>query len=317
MGNGKIPKPPIQDKQPDDSQVRVDIGSCAPTHPLLAQFIASYSYSVGTLQEKDAKLIIRAYPSVMTQLYFEFSGGISEVLDSQDKFAFGHAGDASKTSVKKRTYLKQGLGSWFDIYQLPTTLESRPIKNLKVDLLPNTLYYLFSISPQEVANEDLQLADLVGVSTSQRMLEEMEAASTGKALIDIVERYFLKHLFTVQSTQPLSLNGLPALPNLVDSLTENADRYNKGERWLQKHYSQVYGMSFKQMQNNLKFQKAIATLFKAIQLSRPINLTDLAFDCGYFDQAHFIKDFKRFTGMTPGQFLRANAQPDSQHLFYW
>jgi AraC-like DNA-binding protein len=317
MAIGSKREHPISVSEQDDSQGWVDMGSCKSTHALLAQFIAGYSYSIGFLKEQESKLITRAYPSVMTQLYFEFSGGISEVRDSQGKFAFGESSDPTKTTVKKRTYVKQGLGSWFDIYQLPTTLESRPIKNLKVDLFPNTLYHLFNLSPHEIANEDLQLPDLIGVTTSTLMLEEMEAATTGKALIDIVERYFLNHLLGTQPNPSFLLNGEPKLPNVDDSLSENASRYNKGERWLQKRYAEVYGMSFKQMQNNLKSQQALVALSRAIQSNRPINLTDLAFDCGYFDQAHFIKDFKRFTGMTPGQYLRANVHPDSQHLFYW
>jgi AraC-like DNA-binding protein len=32
-------------------------------------------------------------------------------------------------------------------------------------------------------------------------------------------------------------------------------------------------------------------------------LSDLAYDNGYFDQMHFIKDFKRFAGDTPRRFV--------------
>ncbi|WP_369127980.1 helix-turn-helix domain-containing protein [Halomonas flagellata] len=33
-------------------------------------------------------------------------------------------------------------------------------------------------------------------------------------------------------------------------------------------------------------------------------LTDTAHEAGYFDQAHFIHDFKAVTGITPGDYLR-------------
>jgi len=39
--------------------------------------------------------------------------------------------------------------------------------------------------------------------------------------------------------------------------------------------------------------------------SRRHALTETAFDAGYFDQPHFNKDFKLFTGQTPTDFLKS------------
>ncbi|MBN0989567.1 helix-turn-helix domain-containing protein [Amphritea pacifica] len=301
----------------NEYQSWADFGSCSPAHALLTPFIAHYSYSIGCIREQDAKLITRAYPTVMTQLYFEFCGDLSEVKDSRGEFAFGKRTDNNNTVINKRTYIKQGLGSWFDIYQLPSKRDSRPIKNLKVDLYPNTLYQLFRLSPQELVTEDLQLEDLLGVTTSSLMLEEMEAAITGKELVAIVDRYFLNHLLKQGVNHSHSLQAELRFPKLNESLSHQAQSYNKSERWLQKRYAQIYGMSFKQMQSNLKFHQAHQALSGAIKKRQSICLTELAYHSGYFDQAHFIKEFKRFTGMTPGQYLRANVDADSLYLFYW
>ncbi|MES9859474.1 MAG: hypothetical protein ABW138_01365, partial [Candidatus Thiodiazotropha sp. 4PDIVS1] len=130
-----------------------DFGSISSQHPLLSRYVATYTYSVGCLREQEAKLITRAYPTVMTQIYFEFYGGLSEIRGKAHGFNQGaaHKSKADQISqgtvIEKRTYIKQGLGGWFDIYQLATKEQSRPIKNLKVDLYPMALYELFQCSP--------------------------------------------------------------------------------------------------------------------------------------------------------------------------
>lgn len=42
------------------------------------------------------------------------------------------------------------------------------------------------------------------------------------------------------------------------------------------------------------------------------SLTELAHGVGYFDQAHFIRDFKFFTGLTPGEFLKQHSSVTEQ-----
>jgi AraC-like DNA-binding protein len=43
------------------------------------------------------------------------------------------------------------------------------------------------------------------------------------------------------------------------------------------------------------------------------SLTSIAYGCGYFDQSHFIKEFKSFTGLTPSAYLKS-VSPVNQLL---
>jgi len=48
-----------------------------------------------------------------------------------------------------------------------------------------------------------------------------------------------------------------------------------------------------------RFQAVVET----VQTLRDVNWTDIAAACGYFDQAHFIHDFRAFSGFTPTQYF--------------
>ena len=74
------------------------------------------------------------------------------------------------------------------------------------------------------------------------------------------------------------------------------------------------GLSKKQLER--KFPRAVGTTPKTFaRLSRFLNichhidthrgtkLTQLTYECGYFDQAHFIKELKAFSGFTPKKFF--------------
>ena len=292
-----------------------DYGSCRTQHTELMPFVAGYTYSVGCIREQNARQITRAYPTPMTQLYFEFCGNLSEAYKPDGPVTLSGRAD-STGSIDKRTYIKTGLGEWFDIRQIASPQPERPVKNLKIDLYPHTLYYLFQRSPTELHLEDLHLADLLGVHTASLMQEEMEAAVSGPQLVAIAEHYLLGQYYRIQS-EHLKNRVIPdILPRPDQSLSQQATYYQKSERWLQKHYREVCGMTFRQMQTNLKFQRVLDLFQQAIRQKHPINMTEIAYHCGYFDQAHFIKAFRHFSGMTPGQYLKQQAGADHL-LFYW
>jgi AraC-like DNA-binding protein len=81
---------------------------------------------------------------------------------------------------------------------------------------------------------------------------------------------------------------------------ELADYCHTSVRQLQRHFDQTIGVSPKFYARTIRFARAQQRLM----LQADSDLTELAYDCGYFDQAHFIKDFRAFTGRTPSQYAK-------------
>ncbi len=52
---------------------------------------------------------------------------------------------------------------------------------------------------------------------------------------------------------------------------------------------------------------------KLLMLWTQINWTQMALECGYYDQAHFIHDFQSFAGITPSEYL-ARKTPHVNHV---
>ncbi|HTN36284.1 MAG TPA: DUF6597 domain-containing transcriptional factor [Arachidicoccus sp.] len=83
------------------------------------------------------------------------------------------------------------------------------------------------------------------------------------------------------------------------SIKEFAKTLYLSQDAFEKRFRKITGASPKQFSKILKLNSLIHQKFNKTSLS------DLVFDNGYFDHAHFIKDFKVFTGQTPTDFFKS------------
>jgi AraC-like DNA-binding protein len=145
-------------------------------------------------------------------------------------------------------------------------------------------------------------ADIIGQPIKvlhARLLEAKEHS----ARIELVERFLLKRL-SVNQKRSYQIDRVAGILTTINStlrennINEIASTHNMTSRNLNKLLTRYTGLSPKLVNKINRFQQSLRLIAKNDQ-----TLTGIAYDCGYFDQSHFIRDFKSFTGITPSVYL--------------
>ena len=71
----------------------------------------------------------------------------------------------------------------------------------------------------------------------------------------------------------------------------------------ERKFSELIGITPKQYLKTIRLQYSLYLKSRNDKL----NITDIAYEVGYYDQAHFINEFKMQTGFTPKQYFDNNA----------
>ncbi|MGY0037518.1 helix-turn-helix domain-containing protein [Pedobacter sp. NJ-S-72] len=90
--------------------------------------------------------------------------------------------------------------------------------------------------------------------------------------------------------------------DFFENINSVASRYGVSSRYLQKIFLNYSGLGPNLFSKIARFQKSVHLV-----ANKDSSLTTIAHQCGYFDQSHFIKDFKFFTGSTPSRFSPENS----------
>jgi len=91
----------------------------------------------------------------------------------------------------------------------------------------------------------------------------------------------------------------------LTSVEELASRTGLTKRALQRLFNQYVGVGPKWVITRYRLHEAVAQL----QAGTPIVWTELALALGYFDQAHFIRDFRKLVGRSPTEYVRSEGKP--------
>lgn len=154
----------------------------------------------------------------------------------------------------------------------------------------------FKESLHALFEASVPLDTFINRSAVQLVEDQLAACADHKQRIDIIDRFLNSRLHYFQD--PLVINALSRICKANGNLRmrDLADSLHLSQDAFEKRFRKVVGGTAKQFSMILRMKSVIR--------SKPqVSVTDLALTAGYFDSAHFNKDFKLFTGQTPKEFF--------------
>jgi AraC-like DNA-binding protein len=152
----------------------------------------------------------------------------------------------------------------------------------------------------ELTDSLVSLHELWG-KVGDHLAEKIHAAPSIAAQVAQLENALLQKICYVPDIDLLTLDALHTIRRAKGHISVHrlTTHLALSERQLERRFSQQTGLSPKMFARLIRFRTAAMLL----QQQPMLPLQDLVHEIGFYDQAHFIHDFKAFSGLTPTEYL--------------
>jgi AraC-like DNA-binding protein len=247
-------------------------------HELLRPFIKTYM-----VIETGEELVNRVLPGTSLAIAFRYKGQVNYLNSNAAEVLPLSAISGLRRSVRLINY-QPGAG------------------NILVLFKEAGAAMFFKDALHELFEESISLDHFIGQQQLSLIEEQLAEAAGNSQRFAIIEKFLLSRLNLRQADQLVAaaieriyaVKGVVRIKDLAAALYISNDAFEK-------RFRRAVGASPKQFSSIVRMKTLIGKV-------RPEEtLTQMALNAGYFDQAHFNKEFKLFTGQTPSGFFQSGA----------
>lgn len=187
------------------------------------------------------------------------------------------------------------------------------VNTFAVRFYPYSFANFVNIPIKNLANKETAITELFEKKSAKELEDKIINATNTQQRIEIIETFLLDKLnekSTIDNIVKSTIDTL-LLTNGSSSINTILKEDLSKRRQLERNFVKQIGISPKQLSKVIRLQTALKMLLN----QQNETLTQIAYESEYYDQAHFIKDFKEFTGTSPKEFL-GDKQTSLSALFY-
>jgi AraC-like DNA-binding protein len=177
---------------------------------------------------------------------------------------------------------------------------------VQVNFTPIGAYRLLRLPMDSLTNRTVELEDIFG-RAAPRLADALDDASSWARRFDILDTFLLDRF---ASSRPVSAAvgwGWRRLEETAGRLDIGhlAREVGRSSRYLIERFRSEIGLPPKTLARVLRFNRAL----QLSERSERGSWARIAQECGYYDQAHLIRDFRQFAGVSPAVFVESRL-PD-------
>jgi AraC-like DNA-binding protein len=175
-------------------------------------------------------------------------------------------------------------------------------------LWPGISYAFFPIPQIEIADKYISLNEILP-GKSESLTEKITLAGTYQERVRIFEDFMYEHLCLLKEVPDRLLH-------IIFNIYQNMDNAKNiqlpsctySERHMRRLFQNYIGITPQLFRSIIRLQKTL----KILNRNPREDMADLAVKQGYYDQSHFIKEFKKFYNYTPSSFINEFIQTDNR-----
>lgn len=236
--------------------------------------------SSGKIPVDDMKLVV---PNANLKLTVSYQNGIVAAVNGKTFLSKEH--DITLTGL-------------VDVPVILDTDADVMTETIGIEFNPLGAYRFFHFNLNEIQNQIYSIHDLLG-KTGKQLTEQINETTTTDQKIAVLQQ-FLLHQLSKQNEDPVfdfCIQKIIASKGRI-TIKELEKKTGYSSRWLNMKFNEKIGVSPKNLSSIIRFKQYFQAFINGDERSFFRN----DFYELYYDQSHFIKDFKRFTGLPPTRF---------------
>jgi AraC-like DNA-binding protein len=256
-----------------------------PIHPLLAPYIKSIEIELPHAPTLQATSPYRIFPGLNVVMGLQYQGELNLLNDANHRIRLQRCGIT-------------GLLTNYKNFQAV----NHCTRTVLVRFYPWAIPIFFNESANQFTDQSLGLTDILTTQAMDDIEEKLQDIKDRVSLSWVIQQFLLQLYLTNRA------KGLPqariihiaqdlcTTTNIV-SIEALAHNYGYSKRSLERHFQASVGMSPKRFMLTARFQNILSLLQATHSWEKITERLD------YYDQSHFIRDIKQFTGLTPSQLV--------------